>query len=169
MPANLVFRRKIWGARDNGIPPRSTPVFLHGYTVLYWFIIIRSVQYCTVGFWGISLRCCDALFQRGELTWMLWTLTALRHYMMRYTEMMSVSSKNSCTVELSQTSPLSLGELRYHGQSNVTQCWSNHRLSSMTEWCCVQSTTQLSIILIVDYWKVYFTNIARWKLRHTTP
>ena len=22
---NLVFRRKIWGARDNGIPPRSTP------------------------------------------------------------------------------------------------------------------------------------------------
>ena len=26
MPANLVFRRKIWGARDNGIPPRSTPV-----------------------------------------------------------------------------------------------------------------------------------------------
>ena len=24
MPANLVFRRKIWGARDNGIPPRST-------------------------------------------------------------------------------------------------------------------------------------------------
>ena len=23
--ANLVFRRKIWGARDNGIPPRSTP------------------------------------------------------------------------------------------------------------------------------------------------
>ena len=27
MPANLVFRRKIWGARDNGIPPRSTPEF----------------------------------------------------------------------------------------------------------------------------------------------
>ena len=26
MPANLVFRRKIWGARDNGIPPRSTPL-----------------------------------------------------------------------------------------------------------------------------------------------
>ncbi len=26
VPANLVFRRKIWGARDNGIPPRSTPV-----------------------------------------------------------------------------------------------------------------------------------------------
>ena len=25
MPANVVFRRKIWGARDNGIPPRSTP------------------------------------------------------------------------------------------------------------------------------------------------
>ena len=25
VPANLVFRRKIWGARDNGIPPRSTP------------------------------------------------------------------------------------------------------------------------------------------------
>ena len=25
MPANLVFRRKIWGARDNGLPPRSTP------------------------------------------------------------------------------------------------------------------------------------------------
>ena len=25
MPANLVFRRKNWGARDNGIPPRSTP------------------------------------------------------------------------------------------------------------------------------------------------
>ena len=25
MPANLVFRLKIWGARDNGIPPRSTP------------------------------------------------------------------------------------------------------------------------------------------------
>ena len=25
MPANLVFRRKIWGARDNGILPRSTP------------------------------------------------------------------------------------------------------------------------------------------------
>ena len=25
MPANLVFHRKIWGARDNGIPPRSTP------------------------------------------------------------------------------------------------------------------------------------------------
>ena len=23
--ANLLFRRKIWGARDNGIPPRSTP------------------------------------------------------------------------------------------------------------------------------------------------
>ena len=22
---NLVFRQKIWGARDNGIPPRSTP------------------------------------------------------------------------------------------------------------------------------------------------
>ena len=28
MPANLVFRRKIWGARDNGIPPRSTPVYV---------------------------------------------------------------------------------------------------------------------------------------------
>ena len=28
MPANLVFRRKIWGARDNGIPPRSTPAAL---------------------------------------------------------------------------------------------------------------------------------------------
>ena len=27
MPANLVFRLKIWGARDNGIPPRSTPVW----------------------------------------------------------------------------------------------------------------------------------------------
>ena len=27
MPANLVFRRKIWGARDNGIPPRSTPEY----------------------------------------------------------------------------------------------------------------------------------------------
>ena len=27
VPANLVFRRKIWGARDNGIPPRSTPVY----------------------------------------------------------------------------------------------------------------------------------------------
>ena len=25
MPANLVFRRKIWGAQDTGIPPRSTP------------------------------------------------------------------------------------------------------------------------------------------------
>ena len=25
VPANLVFRREIWGARDNGIPPRSTP------------------------------------------------------------------------------------------------------------------------------------------------
>ena len=28
MPANLVFRRKIWGARDNGIPLRSTPEWL---------------------------------------------------------------------------------------------------------------------------------------------
>ena len=26
MLANLVFRLKIWVARDNGIPPRSTPV-----------------------------------------------------------------------------------------------------------------------------------------------
>ena len=25
MSANLLFRLKIWGARDNGIPPRSTP------------------------------------------------------------------------------------------------------------------------------------------------
>ena len=25
MPANMVFRRKICGARDNAIPPRSTP------------------------------------------------------------------------------------------------------------------------------------------------
>ena len=25
VPANLVFRLEIWGARDNGIPPRSTP------------------------------------------------------------------------------------------------------------------------------------------------
>ena len=25
MPANLVFRLKFGGARDNGIPPRSTP------------------------------------------------------------------------------------------------------------------------------------------------
>ena len=25
LPANLVFRLEIWGARDNGIPPRSTP------------------------------------------------------------------------------------------------------------------------------------------------
>ena len=25
MPANLVFRLKIWCAQDNGIPPRSTP------------------------------------------------------------------------------------------------------------------------------------------------
>ena len=24
-PAGLLFRRKIWGARDNGVPPRSTP------------------------------------------------------------------------------------------------------------------------------------------------
>ena len=29
MPANLVFRLKIWGARDNGIPPRSTPAADH--------------------------------------------------------------------------------------------------------------------------------------------
>ena len=28
MPANLVFRLKIWGARDNGIPPRSTHLVL---------------------------------------------------------------------------------------------------------------------------------------------
>ena len=28
MPANLVFRLKIWGARDNGITPRSTPAVL---------------------------------------------------------------------------------------------------------------------------------------------
>ena len=26
VPANLVFRLEIWGSRDNGIPPRSTPV-----------------------------------------------------------------------------------------------------------------------------------------------
>ena len=25
VPANLVSRLEIWGARDNGIPPRSTP------------------------------------------------------------------------------------------------------------------------------------------------
>ena len=36
MPANLVFRRKIWGARDNGIPPRSTPdVYLNSYWCVY--------------------------------------------------------------------------------------------------------------------------------------
>ena len=29
VPANLVFRLNIWGARDNGIPPRSTPVKVH--------------------------------------------------------------------------------------------------------------------------------------------
>ena len=30
MPANLVFRRTIWGARDNGISPRSTPAMYFG-------------------------------------------------------------------------------------------------------------------------------------------
>ena len=29
VPANLVFRLNIWGARDNGIPPRSTPELLY--------------------------------------------------------------------------------------------------------------------------------------------
>ena len=33
VPANLVFRRKIWGARDNGIPPRSTPALYILYTM----------------------------------------------------------------------------------------------------------------------------------------
>ena len=28
VPANLVFCLEIWGARDNGIPPRSTPVIM---------------------------------------------------------------------------------------------------------------------------------------------
>ena len=34
MPANLVFRLKIWGARDNGIPQRSTPVNVGAYCSL---------------------------------------------------------------------------------------------------------------------------------------
>ena len=41
MPANLVFRRKIWGARDNGIPPRSTPDV--------------DVSYSLVVIWNLSL------------------------------------------------------------------------------------------------------------------
>ena len=31
VPANLVFRLEIWGSRDNGIPPRSTPAFETGH------------------------------------------------------------------------------------------------------------------------------------------
>ena len=32
VPANMVIRRKIWGVRDNGIPPRSTPGSYGQYT-----------------------------------------------------------------------------------------------------------------------------------------
>ena len=35
MPANLVFRRKIWGARDKGIPPRSTPDTSEGLLICF--------------------------------------------------------------------------------------------------------------------------------------
>ena len=35
MPENLVFRRKIWGARDNGIPPRSTPAVVNRLSLYY--------------------------------------------------------------------------------------------------------------------------------------
>ena len=47
VPANLVFRRKIWGARDNGIPPRSTPVTgpaaeLIRYVSSQWQTVISS-------------------------------------------------------------------------------------------------------------------------------
>ena len=45
MPANLVFRRKIWGARDNGIPPRSTPAFNLLITLLKVIISDLSKSY----------------------------------------------------------------------------------------------------------------------------
>ena len=43
MPANLVFRRKIWGARDNGIPSRSTPVVM----IFISLCLIVFVDYST--------------------------------------------------------------------------------------------------------------------------
>ena len=36
--ANLVFRLEIWGARDNGIPPRSTPAVLYKKVTILCFL-----------------------------------------------------------------------------------------------------------------------------------
>ena len=52
MPANLVFRRKISGARDNGIPPRSTPGNSH-LIVVKWSILFQLALII----WSLSLKC----------------------------------------------------------------------------------------------------------------
>ena len=48
-PANLVFRRKIWGARDNGIPPRSTPAY-HNFVVKNGILYIVKLLKCVCFF-----------------------------------------------------------------------------------------------------------------------
>ena len=42
MPANLVFRRKIWGARDNGIPPRATPVDMFTFLTFLDHLLVQG-------------------------------------------------------------------------------------------------------------------------------
>ena len=46
VPANLVFRLEIWGSRDNGIPPRSTPV-LHVEICLHVLAILKCMNVLT--------------------------------------------------------------------------------------------------------------------------
>ena len=51
VPANLVFRLEIWCARDNGIPPRSTPVghFCH---ICSW-MMCSHLELFGGSIWGI--------------------------------------------------------------------------------------------------------------------
>ena len=42
VPANLVFRLEIWGSRDNGIPPRSTPELGHPLFLFPWGFHARA-------------------------------------------------------------------------------------------------------------------------------
>ena len=52
MPANVVFRRKIWGARDNGIPPRSTPVNPKYISSFFYYHSSVLLLKCTVHGWA---------------------------------------------------------------------------------------------------------------------
>ena len=59
MPENLVFRLKIWGARDNGIPPRSTPGTVKGISNIHSIILKLSNLCLCFCYLVVEVSFCD--------------------------------------------------------------------------------------------------------------